>query len=118
MSRNVKATGSRRPEFRSLEERMWWARETAGLTQTQLGAQLGISKRTVQNYEAGVGHPSEDRLTLWANACDVDYEWLAGDFYDTPGHLSRSRRLTKGSNREYTRSPHRGGQRAVACAAA
>lgn len=81
MSRTVRATGSRRPEFRSLEERLWWARETARLTQTQLAAQLGISKRTVQNYEAGVGHPNENRLVLWANACDVDADWLAGDFY-------------------------------------
>lgn len=118
MSRNVRATGSRRPEFRSLEERMWWARETAGLTQTQLGAQLGIAKRTVQNYEAGVGHPSEDRLTLWANACDVDYEWLAGDFYENPENGSRSRRVTKGSIRQYTRSPLGGTRRSVACVAA
>lgn len=117
MSRNVKATGSRRPNFRSLEERMWWARESARLTQTQLAAQLGISKRTVQNYEAGVGHPSEDRLTLWANACDVDFDWLAGDFYADPRMAPRSRRVTKGSIRDYTRSQRRYA-RAVACAAA
>lgn len=118
MSRNVKATGSRKPEFRSLEERMWWARETAGLTQVQLGSQLGISKRTVQNYEAGVGHPNEDRLTLWANACDVDFDWLAGDFYGGPRQAaSRRSAVTRGSIREYTRSPRRV-SRAVACAAA
>jgi hypothetical protein len=64
---------------------MWWARETAPMTQSELAAHLGISKRTVQNYEAGVGHPSEERLLLWANACDVDFSWLAGDFYSQPG---------------------------------
>lgn len=117
MSRNVKATGTRRPDFRSFEERLWWARESARITQKQLAAQLGISARTVQNYESGVGHPNEDRLTLWANACDVDFGWLAGDFYEAPERPSR-RRVTKGSIREYTRSLHRGGQRAVACAAA
>lgn len=81
MSRRVTPTGSRRPEFRTLEQRLKWARDTAPLTQAELAAHLGISKRTVQNYESGVGHPSEDRLLLWANACDADYEFLAGDFY-------------------------------------
>lgn len=85
MSRRVNATGTRTPTFRSLEERLWWARETAPLTQRELADMLGISKRTVQNYEAGVGHPTEQRLLLWANACDVDYRWLAGDFYGDPG---------------------------------
>lgn len=118
MSRNVKATGARRPDFRSLEERLWWTRESARITQTQLAAQLGISKRTVQNYEAGVGHPSEDRLTLWANACDVDADWLAGDFYADPQAVSRSRRVTKGSIRGYSRSLRRNASRAVVCTAA
>jgi transcriptional regulator with XRE-family HTH domain len=82
MSRTVKPTGSRLPDFRSLEERLWYSRERAGLTQQELADQLGISKRSVQNYEAGVGHPRENRLVLWANATDFDYAWLAGDFYD------------------------------------
>jgi transcriptional regulator with XRE-family HTH domain len=84
MSRNVTPTGSRRPEFRTLEERLWWSRETAPLTQQQLADQLGISRKTVQNYEAGVGYPKPNRLVLWANACDVDADWLAGDFYTSP----------------------------------
>lgn len=84
MSRKVTPTGTRIPSFRALEERLRWARETAPLTQQELADQLGISKRTVQNYEAGVGHPSEARLLLWANASDVNYHWLAGDFYVLP----------------------------------
>ncbi len=84
MPQTVKPTGSRRPEFRSLEDRLRWARETAPLTQQELADHLGISRKTVQNYEAGVGHPKANRLILWANACDVDADWLAGDFYDRP----------------------------------
>lgn len=95
MSRRVNATGSRVPTFRSLEERLWWARETAPLTQKELADMLGISKRTVQNYEAGVGHPGEARLLLWANACDVDFRWLAGDFYVFPVPDN-----TEGANRD------------------
>ena len=93
MSRKVTPTGHRTPSFQTLEERLWWSRETAPLTQKEMAAHLAISTRTVQNYERGVGHPSEDRLLLWANACDVEYQWLAGDFYganeEAPGTPTR-----------------------------
>jgi transcriptional regulator with XRE-family HTH domain len=116
MTRNVTPTGSRKPEFRTLEERLWWARETAPMTQQELADHLGISKRTVQNYEAGVGHPAPSRLLLWANACDVDFDWLAGDFYESPDpRRAKAARevavITKGrsaSIREYTRTPRPG----------
>ena len=89
MSHTVKPTGSRRPEFRTLEERLWYSRERARLTQQEMADLLGISRKTVQNYEAGVGYPKENRLLLWANATDFDYGWLAGDFYDShPGARS------------------------------
>jgi transcriptional regulator with XRE-family HTH domain len=106
MSRTVTPTGSRRPEFNSLEERLWWSRESAHLTQQQIADQLGISRKTVQNYEAGVGYPKENRLVLWANACDVDFSWLAADFYARPAERSEvgrrgvhSNRVSTGSNR-------------------
>lgn len=84
MTHSVEATGTRRPQFDTLAERLWWARETAPLTQAALAMRLGISKRTVQNYESGAQSPSEDRARLWANACDVDFAWLSGDFYARP----------------------------------
>ena len=84
MSLNVSPTGSRRPTFEALGERLWWARETAHLTQAVLAARLGISKRTIQNYEHGNEAPKLARLVLWANACDVDADWLAGDDYEVP----------------------------------
>lgn len=82
MSHTVNPTGSRVPDFRALEERLWYSREKAGMTQQEMADLLGISKRSVQNYESGVGHPKPNRLVLWANACDFDYAWLAGNFYD------------------------------------
>lgn len=81
MTRSVAATGSRRPEFRTLGERLWWARETAPLTQKELAALLGITTRTVQHYENDESRPPLNRLLLWANACDADYDWLAGSAY-------------------------------------
>lgn len=91
MSLSVRPTGSRIPDFRRLEERLWYAREKSGLTQQELADRLGISKRSVQNYEAGVGHPKPNRLVLWANATDFDFAWLAGDFYSgDPGDGSEA----------------------------
>lgn len=106
MSRNVTPTGGRRPTFETLAERLWWSRETAPLTQAQLAARLGISKRTVQHYEHGAESPKENRLVLWANACDVDVDWLAGDFYEMqPSARSGPprRKGTRPDNHEYRR---------------
>jgi transcriptional regulator with XRE-family HTH domain len=94
MSQRPAPTGTRRPSFETLEERLWWARETAPLTQAALAAHLGVSKRTIQNYEAGVGYPRHDRLLLWANACDVDFRWLAGEFYEVADNGEESIRDT------------------------
>lgn len=85
MSQKVMPTGTRVPTFDTLAERLWWSRETARITQESLAAQLGIHKRTVQNYERGTQAPKLSRLVLWANACDVDAGWLAGNaFGDAP----------------------------------
>lgn len=118
MSQNVKPTGTRRPEFQTLEERLSWARETTPLTQQELADHLGISRKTVQNYESGVGHPKANRLVLWANACDVDYGWLAGSFYDLPADTDApTRRPTKPPTRGYAGpTRRRDARRAVSCA--
>lgn len=97
MAQHIAPTGSRKPDFRLLEDRLVWARETASLTQQQLADRLGISKRTVQNYEAGVGYPKLSRLVLWANACDADFDFMAGGFYDEPADNEKS---PGGDNRE------------------
>lgn len=80
-SLTVTATGKRTPTFDTLEERLWWSRASLGITQQELADALGISKRTVSNYEAGDQRPKLARLVLWANACDVDASWLAGRDY-------------------------------------
>lgn len=99
MTQSVTPTGSRTPQFQTLGERLWWARETAPLTQLQLAALLGISDRTVQNYEANKFQPPLNRLLLWANACNADFDWLAGDAYaagDGDGIHPRKRAQTGG----------------------
>jgi transcriptional regulator with XRE-family HTH domain len=83
-SLTVTPTGTRRPTFEQLASRLAWARESAGITQAELAAQLGISRRTVSNYETGAQRPKLNRLVLWANTCDVDASWLAGGDYGDP----------------------------------
>jgi transcriptional regulator with XRE-family HTH domain len=80
-SLTVTPTGTRRPTFDDLASRLAWARESAGITQDSLAAQLGISRRTVSNYESGAQRPKLSRLVLWANVTDVDAVWLAGMDY-------------------------------------
>jgi transcriptional regulator with XRE-family HTH domain len=102
MSHTVIPTGRQLPDFRAFEVRLWFSRERAGITQQEMADLLGISRKTVQNYEAGVGYPKQNRLVLWANATDYDYDWLAGDFYEThPGARSAAssiRRVSSVSN--------------------
>lgn len=58
------------------------ARWDVGLTQAQLATALGISRRTIQNYERGNSTPSTLVLQAWATECCVPLWWL------TNGELS------------------------------
>lgn len=42
-------------DFRTVGERIRTARERAGLTQAELGAQVGVKQQSVQKWEAGKG---------------------------------------------------------------
>jgi len=46
------------------------ARETAGLTQTQLAETLGITQQAVARAEHWSSNPTVDLLTRWAKACN------------------------------------------------
>jgi transcriptional regulator with XRE-family HTH domain len=59
------------------QRRLSWAREDAALSQEQLAEMLGVSTRTVRNWEGGEWMPPT-AVVAWARACDVEYEWLIG----------------------------------------
>jgi len=54
------------------------ARENAGLEQAQLAVDLGISRRTVTNYERGHVKPRRAVLMAWAMRTGVPVWWLEG----------------------------------------
>jgi transcriptional regulator with XRE-family HTH domain len=63
------------PEI-TLPIRLRLAREMAGLHQDELADRIGMSRRTVVNYELGRHHPRRPYLLSWALATGVDYDWL------------------------------------------
>lgn len=54
------------------------AREHADLEQSQLAADLGISRNTVINYERGKVAPRRAVVMAWAMRTGVPVEWLLG----------------------------------------
>jgi transcriptional regulator with XRE-family HTH domain len=56
-------------------DRLVKAREHAGLSQTELAAQLDVSVRSIKRYEAGA-QIRRGLLLGWGFACGVDPIWL------------------------------------------
>lgn len=55
------------------------ARMQAGISQEKLSAELGISKRTIINYESGKYLPPSDKLPIIAKYFDVTIESLISE---------------------------------------
>lgn len=59
-----------------MADRLRKARETAGLTQTEMAERLSVSRSTVVNYEQRHTRPLAAIRKAWADACGVSDEWL------------------------------------------
>lgn len=66
------------PTRASIGLRLRAARETAGLTQVQLAARLGIAQHNVSLYECGNRMPRVDFVWKWAQACEREVGALVG----------------------------------------
>jgi DNA-binding XRE family transcriptional regulator len=66
------------PEF-TLTDRLRKAREHGGLDQPELASLMGVSVRSIRNYEAGRTTPRRPQLIAWAFATGVSLEWLEAD---------------------------------------
>ena len=79
-------------------DRIRRARMHANLTQTELGAKLGLSRSAITQWERTQGtKPSMGNLAQVATVCEVQFEWLAtgrgimqiGDTHqEPPAHMS------------------------------
>ncbi|MDR0288225.1 MAG: helix-turn-helix domain-containing protein [Clostridiales bacterium] len=63
----------------TFSEKFKAARMQAGISQEKLSAELGISKRTIINYENGQTFPSSDKLPLIAKYFGIRIENLISD---------------------------------------
>jgi len=63
------------PEL-TLGLRLELARRQTGMTQPQLAEELGISKRTVVDFENDVRAPKRATMMGWARATGVSFAWL------------------------------------------
>lgn len=74
-------------------ERLKLARRAAGLTQTQLGELLGMTRSSVANIEAGRQAASAELAVKIANSAGVGVQWLlTGDAKILPAAPAIDRR--------------------------
>lgn len=78
-----------RPTF-ELQDRIPRARRQVGLTKEQLAERIGVSARTISNWELGYHRPRRRDLIAIAQVCGVDLAWLTEDDAEPDGALVRS----------------------------
>jgi transcriptional regulator with XRE-family HTH domain len=57
-------------------DRLRKAREHAGLKQSDLANEIGISRASAVNYESGRYEPHRPVILAWSDVCAVPFEWL------------------------------------------
>ena len=72
------------PEL-AMRHRLYLARETSGMTQTELADQMGVSRRTIGNCETGAKVPRRPTLAAWSLATGVPLVWLETGETPSPG---------------------------------
>ena len=92
--------------MKSFSEKVVAARTELGLTQQQLGDAVGVSLRTIWDYEKGLKRPRASTMLRLAKALKVSVKYLSDDNCDNPvediekdGYIeeARSRYGTKGA---------------------
>jgi transcriptional regulator with XRE-family HTH domain len=66
------------PDRAAFGDRLKQIRKSQGLTQTELGARMGISQRLVAYYESEGGSPSPELVVRFAEALEVNPDALLG----------------------------------------
>ena len=63
------------PEL-TIARRLYLARDETGLNQAEFAARIGVSRRSIVNYESGSTHPNRPVLLSWSLATGVPLEWF------------------------------------------
>ena len=64
----------------NFSERLRSLRKDAGITQSALGEEVGITLKQIQRYERGENEPTLSVLIALANYFDVSLDYLSGRF--------------------------------------
>ena len=74
---------------RMIGERLKWAREHSGLSQSQAAQLLGYDHVTLSTIESGKRAVKAIELHKFCEVYDIGYDWLLGDYCeeDLPGEL-------------------------------
>ena len=62
----------------SIGERLRWAREQAGLSQSQVAKMMNVHRPTVSNIEAGDRSVRAEEVCVFAELYEVSPDWILG----------------------------------------
>ena len=69
-------TTALRTRTSTLGGRLRAARLFAGIDQTELAAELGVSRQTISNWETGRNELPASAMIRWAETCKVSLDWM------------------------------------------
>ncbi len=62
-----------------LNEKIYWCRKHAALSQEELAARIGVSRQSISKWETGEASPEISKLPLLAQAFGVTTDWLLSE---------------------------------------
>lgn len=62
-----------------LNEKIYWCRKRAGLSQESLAERIGVSRQSISKWETGEASPEISKLPLLASAFGVTADWLLSE---------------------------------------
>lgn len=75
---NINKEGGITMEYRDFSYMLKSLRKSKGITQSQLGANIGLSKAVISKYENGLGYPTFDVLIKMADFFGVTTDYILG----------------------------------------
>lgn len=86
------------PDSATFGDRVAAARESAGMTQSQLAKRLGVKLSTLKAWEQDVSEPRANRLSMMAGLLNVSIMWLINGEGDGLGEPEDEGEITSDVN--------------------